>query len=134
MSPPYNPKMMKRRLSLLAGLCSGGASAIANAAAPNIVVILVDDMDWSDVGAYGGEIETRHLDALAKGGVRFTQFHHTARFCLARAARLTGLCQHQAGVGHLVGNEGIPSYKGYLNDRCVTRAEVLRPAARLIKP
>lgn len=120
--------MMKRRLSLLAFLGFVGASAFAHAAVPNIVVILVDDMGWSDVGAYGGEIETPHLDALAKGGVRFTQFYNTARCCPTRAALLTGLYQHQAGVGHMVGNDGIPSYQGYLNDRCVTLAEVLRPA------
>jgi len=98
------------------------------AASPNIVVILVDDMGWSDVGAYGGEIETPHLDALAKGGLRFTQFYNTARCCPTRAALLTGLYPHQAGIGHMVANDGIPSYQGYLNDQCVTIAEVLRPA------
>lgn len=100
----------------------------AMSAPPNIVVILVDDMGWSDLGAYGGEIETPHLDALAKGGVRFSQFYNTARCCPTRAALLTGLYQHQAGVGHMVANDGIPSYQGFLNDRCVTLAEVLRPA------
>ncbi len=119
---------MKRQLSLFLLCCLAGAPVIANAAAPNIVVILVDDMGWSDLGAYGGEIETPHLDALAKGGVRFTQFYNTARCCPTRAALLTGLYQHQAGIGHMVGNDGLPSYQGYLNDRCVTLAEVLRPA------
>ncbi len=95
---------------------------------PNIVVILADDMGWSDVGAYGGEIETPHIDALAKGGVRFSQFYNTARCCPTRAALLTGLYQHQAGIGHMVANDGIPSYQGVLNDRCVALAEALRPA------
>jgi arylsulfatase A-like enzyme len=97
-------------------------------APPNIVVILADDLGWSDLGAYGGEIETPNLDALARGGVRFSQFYNTARCCPTRAALLTGLYQHQAGVGHMVGNDGIPSYQGFLNERCVTLAEVLRPA------
>ena len=100
----------------------------AISAPPNLVVILVDDMGWSDLGCYGSEIETPHLDALARGGLRFTQFYNTARCCPTRAALLTGLHQHQAGVGHMVANDGIPAYQGFLNDRCVTLAEVLRPA------
>ena len=99
-----------------------------SAARPNVVVILADDLGWSDLGAYGGEIETPHLDALARGGVRFTQFYNTARCCPTRAALLTGVYPHQAGVGHMVADDGLPSYQGYLNDRCVTLAEVLRSA------
>lgn len=68
---------------------------------PNIVVVLVDDMGFSDIGCYGGEISTPNLDNLARGGVRFTQFHNTARCCPTRAALLTGLYPHQAGVGHM---------------------------------
>ncbi|HEY5910981.1 MAG TPA: arylsulfatase [Verrucomicrobiae bacterium] len=101
---------------------------------PNIVVILVDDMGFSDIGCYGGEINTPNLDKLARGGVRFTQFHNTARCCPTRAALLTGLYPHQAGVGHMteerVGADGqiLPGYSGRLNDRCVTIAQVLKPA------
>lgn len=95
---------------------------------PNIVVILVDDMGYSDLGCYGGEIRTPNLDRLAANGLRFTQFYNTARCCPTRAALLTGLYQHQAGIGHMVGNDGVPSYQGYLNDRCVTLAEALKPA------
>ena len=73
----------------------------AAAPRPNIVVILVDDMGFSDIGCYGGEISTPNLDRLAAGGVRFTQFHNTARCCPTRAALLTGLYPHQAGVGHM---------------------------------
>jgi arylsulfatase len=121
--PPRRPRFRFTFLLLL-----GFVSPLCAANRPNIVVILADDMGWSDVGAYGGEIETPHLDALAKGGVRFTQFYNTARCCPTRAALLTGLYQHQAGIGHMVANDGIPSYQGFLNDRCVTLAEVLKPA------
>jgi arylsulfatase A-like enzyme len=103
-------------------------AALAAPPRPNFVFVMADDMGWSDLGCYGGEIETPHLDALASGGVRFTQFYNTARCCPTRAALLTGLYQHQAGVGHMTGNDGIPSYQGFLNDRCLTLAEALRPA------
>jgi arylsulfatase len=95
---------------------------------PNIVIIMVDDMGFSDIGCYGAETETPHLDALAKNGLRFTQFYNAGRCCPTRAALLTGLYQHQAGIGHMTGNRGAPAYQGYLNDRCVTIAEALKPA------
>ncbi|MBM3858712.1 MAG: arylsulfatase [Verrucomicrobia bacterium] len=85
-------------------------------------------MGYSDLGCYGGEIETPHLDALAANGLRFTQFYNAARCCPTRAALLTGLYPHQAGIGHMTQNDGIPSYQGFLNDRCLTMAEALRPA------
>jgi arylsulfatase A-like enzyme len=97
-------------------------------ARPNVVVILVDDMGFSDIGCYGSEIRTPHLDALAAGGVRLTQFYNGARCCPTRASLLTGLYPHQAGIGHMVNDLGAPPYQGYLNDRCVTIAEALRPA------
>lgn len=93
---------------------------------PNIVVILVDDMGFSDIGCYGSEIPTPHLDKLAAGGLRFTQFYNTARCCPSRAALLTGLYPHQAGIGHMTQDRGRDGYRGELNDRCVTIAEVLR--------
>lgn len=95
---------------------------------PNIIVILVDDMGYSDLGCYGGEIPTPHLDGLAKNGLRFTQFYNTGRCCPTRASLLTGLYPHQAGVGHMTANNGLPGYQGRLNDTCVTLAEVLKPA------
>jgi arylsulfatase A-like enzyme len=95
---------------------------------PNIVLIMADDLGWSDLGCYGGEIETPHLDALAQNGLRFTQFYNTARCCPTRAALLTGLYQHQAGIGHMTGDDGLPAYRGFLNDRCLTLAEALKPA------
>ena len=95
---------------------------------PNVVVIMVDDMGFSDIGCYGGETETPHLDALASNGLRFTQFYNTGRCCPTRAALLTGLYQHQAGIGYMTRDSGVPSYRGFLNDRCLTIAEALKPA------
>ncbi|MBU6308348.1 MAG: arylsulfatase [Planctomycetes bacterium] len=95
-------------------------------ARPNIVVILVDDMGFSDLGCYGGEIPTPHLDALAANGLRFTQCYNTARCCPTRASLLTGLYSHQAGVGHMVKDDHLPGYRGRLNDDCPTVAEALR--------
>ncbi|TDU80934.1 arylsulfatase [Prosthecobacter fusiformis] len=95
---------------------------------PNIVVILVDDMGFSDLGCYGSEIPTPNLDALGAGGVKFTQFYNTGRCCPTRASLLTGLYPHQAGVGHMTEDKGVPGYQGRLNDSCVTIAEVLKPA------
>src|SRR5688572_10116229 len=98
--------MRTTRLALLAAMTCGLVSAAAQAQdkpapRPNIVVILADDLGYSDIGCYGSEIATPNLDALAKGGVRFTQFYNTARCCPTRASLLTGLYPHQAGVGHM---------------------------------
>jgi arylsulfatase A-like enzyme len=97
---------------------------------PSVIVILVDDMGWSDLGSYGGEIPTPHLDALAAKGVRFTHFYNTARCSPTRASLLTGLYPHQTGMGHLdnIVREGSAGTTGRLNERCVTLAEVLREA------
>jgi arylsulfatase len=97
---------------------------------PNVVVILVDDVGFSDVGCYGSEIPTPHIDALAAGGLRFSSFANTARCSTTRAALLTGLYPHQAGMGHLDGIRQPHSQgtHGRLHDRCVTLAEVLAQA------
>lgn len=122
---------MKRTCITLTAILLSLLPGIA-ATRPNIVVILVDDMGYSDIGCYGGEINTPNLDKLAQGGVRFTQFHNTARCCPTRAALLTGLYPHQAGVGHMTeerkDDEGraLPGYSGRLNDRCLTIAEALK--------
>jgi arylsulfatase len=92
------------------------------------VILLADDMGFSDVGCYGGEIQTPNIDALAAGGLRFTQFYNTARCCPTRASLLTGLYPHQAGVGHMMGDYGLPGYRGSLNRQSVTIAEALKPA------
>src|SRR6201991_5128601 len=95
---------------------------------PNIVVILVDDMGFSDIGCYGSEIPTPNIDKLAAHGLRFTQFYNTGRCCPTRAALLTGLYSHQAGVGGMINDQNIPGYRGRLNDDCTTFAEVLHSA------
>ena len=95
---------------------------------PNVVVVLVDDMGFSDVGCYGGEIETPNLDALAAGGVRFSDFHNTGRCCPTRASLLTGLYPHQAGVGWMTADWGKPGYRGFINRESVTLGEVLGDA------
>ncbi|TDD72594.1 arylsulfatase [Jiangella aurantiaca] len=93
---------------------------------PNVVLILADDLGFSDLGCYGSEIRTPNLDRLARSGVRFTQMYNAARCCPSRASLLTGLYAHQAGVGHMTDDLGAPSYRGYLNRSCVTIAEALR--------
>jgi arylsulfatase len=124
---------MKRLLAiflfvlLASGITPCGVSA-APSQKPNIIVILVDDMGWSDLSCYGSEIPTPNLDRLASNGLRFTQFYNTGRCCPTRASLLTGLYPHQAGVGHMTDDRVSPGYRGRLNDRCVTMAQVLRPA------
>ena len=104
------------------------AGALVAQEKPNIIVIMSDDMGYSDIGCYGSEIQTPHLDQLASGGVRFTQFYNTARCCPTRAALLTGLYSHQAGIGWMMSDNGHAGYRGDLNRRCVTLAEALKPA------
>ncbi|MDO1450178.1 arylsulfatase [Rhodocytophaga aerolata] len=96
------------------------------AAKPNLIVILVDDLGFSDIGCYGSEISTPNLDKMAQGGLRLTQFYNTSRCCPSRAALLTGLYPHQAGVGSMNANLGTPAYQGYLNKQSITIAEGLK--------
>ena len=104
---------------------------------PNIILIMADDMGYSDIGCYGGEVYTPNINSLAANGVRFTQFYNTARCCPTRASLLTGLYPHQGGIGHMTLEDdarrqefdyGYPSYRGSLNHDCVTIAEALKPA------
>lgn len=97
-------------------------------ARPDVLLVLVDDMGYSDIGCYGGEIDTPHVDALARGGVRFSQFYNTARCSPSRASLLTGLHPHQTGIGVLTNDDRPRGYPGTINKRCVTIAEVLRAA------
>src|SRR4051812_31547511 len=78
-------------------------AAASGSVRPNILLILADDLGWSDLGCYGSEIKTPNIDALAKGGLRFTQFYNSARCCPSRASLLTGLHPHQAGVPDMTG-------------------------------
>ena len=118
---------MKYRLTLLSSLALV-LSSFAAEQRPNIIYILADDMGFSDLGCYGSEIETPNLDALARGGIRFTQFYNTARCCPTRASLLTGLYPHQAGIGHMMEDRKLDGYRGNLNTKCVTIAEALMPA------
>jgi len=103
---------------------------------PNIILIMSDDMGYSDLGCYGGEIETPHIDSLAATGVRFTQFYNAARCCPSRASLMTGLYPHQAGIGHMTNpsenfaqhDYHVPGYRGEMSPQTHTLAEVLKTA------
>ncbi|MCF8346908.1 MAG: sulfatase-like hydrolase/transferase, partial [Bacteroidales bacterium] len=96
---------------------------------PNIILIMSDDMGYSDIGCYGGEINTPALDSLAAGGIRFTQFYNAARCCPTRASLLTGLHPHQAGMGWMTGiNTDLEPYQGDLSSHSATIAEVVKTA------
>ena len=104
---------------------------------PNVIIILVDDMGFSDIGAYGGEIHTPHIDSLARGGVRFSQFYNASRCCPTRATLMTGLHPHLTGIGHMTSppdskrhdkGKDYPNYRGYLNRNCATLGEILGSA------
>lgn len=107
---------------------AGAVGMVAGRGRPNIVVILADDMGFSDLGCYGGEIQTPRLDGMARAGVRFTQFYNTARCCPSRASLLTGLYPHQAGVGNMDEEWGIESYQGRIRHDRATLAEALGAA------
>jgi arylsulfatase A-like enzyme len=120
---------------LISSVSSAAPSSSAPSnARPNIIVILADDMGFSDLGCYGSEIPTPNLDTLSKEGLKFTDFHNDSRCCPSRATLLTGLYPHAAGVGHMTDprkdTNGVvlPGYLGHLNNNCVTIAEVLQSA------
>jgi arylsulfatase len=95
---------------------------------PNIVLIMADDLGYSDLGSYGGEIQTPHLDSLAENGLRFTQFYNTSRCCPSRASLLTGLYNHDAGIGEMTEDRHLPGYRGHITENTATLAEVLKSA------
>ncbi len=113
-------------IKILTGFCILSACISSTALAkPNVLIILADDLGWSDTGAFGGEISTPNIDALAEDGKKFTHFYNTARCCPSRASLLTGLYPHQAGVGHMLWPTGYPGYSTRLSSDSVTIAEVL---------
>ncbi len=124
------PAPLLPALAILLVLSAGAwrATLAKEDARPNIVLIMSDDMGYSDIGCYGGEINTPNLDGLAKDGLRFTQFYNTARCCPTRAALLTGVYQHQAGIGLMTGNRNLPGYQGDLGRDVLTIAESLGTA------
>lgn len=95
---------------------------------PNILVILADDLGYSDLGCYGGEIQTPNLNRLAENGLRFTRFYNAGRSCPSRASLLTGLYPHQAGIGRMTFDAHQPGYRGTMTHNGVTVAEVLQEA------
>ena len=125
---PFVRTSLRLLFSVVFVFALSGPLAPQAAQRPNIVIIMSDDMGWSDIGCYGGEIETPNLDGLAANGLRFTQFYNMARCCPTRASLLTGLYPHQAGIGHMMEDRNLPGYRGDLNRNSVTIAEALRPA------
>src|SRR3954453_24166829 len=120
-------------LSVFLGLVPGVTFAAEGR--PNVLLILADDLGYSDLGCFGGEIPTPNLDALAQTGLRFTRCYNSARCCPSRAALLSGLYPHEAGVGNMAGSikpdapvtasGEVDGYAGSLTERCTTIAEVL---------
>ena len=127
-------KLAKQRLTacLLIGAATLGLAGMRAfwqpkpAESPNIIIIMADDLGYSDLGCYGGEMATPNLDKLARNGVRFNAFYNTGRCCPTRASLLTGLYPHQAGIGKMTTDEGVPGYRGTLSRNTVTIAEALK--------
>src|SRR5688572_11135316 len=122
-----NPRPVNRR-EFLALSASAAGLGLSRKKRPNILLIVADDLGYSDLGCYGGEIATPTLDAQAANGLRFAQFYTTARCCPSRASILTGQYPHRVGVGHMVTDMGHPGYRGRLSDNAVTLGEVLKLA------
>jgi arylsulfatase len=131
----YNGHIHPAKAGLLAagGLLLTGSMAASGKGKkddrPNIVMIMVDDLGFSDIGAYGAsEIHTPNIDRLAAEGIRFRQFYNNSISAPTRASLITGQYQHKAGVGYFNVNLGLPAYQGFLNKESLTFAEVLRSA------
>ena len=107
---------------------SENQTALETPQKPNIVVIMADDLGFSDLGCYGGEVDTPALNGLAENGLRFNAFYNTSRCCPSRAALLTGQYPHQAGIGQMTMDRNLPGYRGRLDEQTVTLAEVLKTA------
>jgi arylsulfatase A-like enzyme len=125
-----NPHLHRRIFPglLAVVLLLGPAPAAAGRERPNVVLMVADDLGFSDIGSYGGEIPTPHIDRLARRGLRYSQFYNNARCSPTRASLLTGVYPHSAGVGHMTADLGRPAYRGFLGERTVTIAEALKTA------
>jgi len=119
-------KIITAAITGMAALASG--QTIYAQERPNVILILTDDMGFSDIGCYGGLINTPNLDALANNGLQYMQFYNVGRSCPTRASLITGLYPHQAGIGHMINNRGEDGYRGNLNKNCVTLGEVMKSA------
>ena len=127
-SPPKYHDVQRIRWIVLLAMISGVNSLPAFDDRPNIIVMMADDMGFFRYWPLRGEIHTPALDDLAKNGVRFSQFYNTGRCCPTRASLLSGLYAHQAGVGWMMSDNGHDGYRGELNRKCMTMAEVLKTA------
>ena len=128
---------VKKKQEKGVGLTTTEGIQLNAAERPNVIIIMVDDMGFSDIGAYGGEIKTPNIDLLANTGVRFSQFYNASRCCPTRATLMTGLHPHLTGIGHMTNSpnsdkhdygENFPSYRGFLNKQNATLGEVLGSA------
>lgn len=116
-----------KKITLYIALIFGWAGTVlAQNKKPNIILILADDLGYSDLGAYGSEIATPNLDRLANEGIRLKQFYNNSICAPTRASLITGQYQHKAGVGYFSNDLGLPAYQGYINAESLTIAEVLR--------
>lgn len=103
-----------------------GEKKITQNPRPNIVIIMLDDLGFSDISCYGSEIPTPNIDRLATNGLKYTQFRNAARCCPSRASLMTGLYPHQTGIGHMMEDLNIKGYRGNLSLNTPTIAEVLK--------
>ncbi len=125
-NPVVNMKITNGFIGAVSIAALGLSSCTPEEKPPNIILIMADDMGFSDIGSYGGEINTPNLDFLADNGIKFSQFYNGARSCPTRASLLTGLYAHQTGMGGMTHDSGHDSYRGDINYNCVTIAEALR--------
>jgi arylsulfatase A-like enzyme len=119
---------MKRIFLIIAAVVAAHITEAQTKTKPNIILIMADDLGFSDIGAYGSEIHTPNLDKLASGGLRLREFYNNSICAPTRASLLTGLYPHKAGVGYFDVNLGLPAYQGFLNKESATIGEVLRTA------
>lgn len=113
-------------LNLLLAVVALNAQNKTTSEKPNIILIMVDDMGYSDLGNYGSEIKTPNLDKLASEGLRLREFYNNSICAPTRGSLLTGQYQHKAGMGFFDVNLGLPAYQGYLNKESLTLGEVFR--------
>src|SRR5690606_30683005 len=111
------------RILMICILASFSVQGYGQDSRPNVILILADDLGYSDLGSYGSEIETPNLDRLAQEGLRLQQFYNNSICAPTRASLITGQYQHKAGVGYFSNDLGLPAYQGYINRESLTFAE-----------
>ncbi len=124
-------KWINKLTAAVISIFLSGITPAASGNQPNFLLVMVDDMGWTDIGSFGSEIDTPNLDELARRGVKFTDFHVSVSCSPTRSMLLSGTDNHLAGLGNMgemltPEQRGQPGYEGYLNDRVVSLAEVLR--------